>query len=91
MRNATSIGAPPRPPPPPHGSKRWVMPHRLGIPGGPAERPALTQATSLKTVERLEHAHLFSGGVKNHLVGEHGSRLELTIIRHAKMEPQSEK
>jgi carboxyl-terminal processing protease len=58
------------------------------IPGGPADKAGLTSGDIIETVEGLSTHDLSLAGVKNHLVGEPGSRLELTIIRTRKIEPQ---
>jgi len=58
------------------------------IPGGPADKAGLTSGDIIETVEGLSTHDLSLAAVKNHLVGELGSRLELTIIRTRKIEPQ---
>jgi carboxyl-terminal processing protease len=58
------------------------------IPGGPADKAGLTSGDIIETVEGLSTHDLSLAAVKNHLVGESGSRLELTIIRTRKIEPQ---
>jgi carboxyl-terminal processing protease len=58
------------------------------IPGGPADKAGLTSGDIIETVEGLSTHDLSLAAVKNHLVGEPGSRLELTIIRTRKIEPQ---
>ena len=58
------------------------------IPGGPADKAGLTAGDIIETVEGLSTHDLSLAAVKNHLVGEAGSRLELTIIRARKIEPQ---
>jgi carboxyl-terminal processing protease len=58
------------------------------IPGGPADKAGLTAGDIIETVEGLSTHDLSLAGVKNHLVGDPGSRLELTIIRTRKIEPQ---
>jgi carboxyl-terminal processing protease len=58
------------------------------IPGGPADKAGLSAGDIIETVEGLSTHDLSLAGVKSHLVGEPGSRLELTIIRTRKIEPQ---
>ena len=58
------------------------------IPGGPADKAGLTGGDIIETVEGLSTHDLSLAGIKNHLMGESGSRLELTIIRTRKIEPQ---
>ncbi|MGC2697668.1 MAG: S41 family peptidase [Candidatus Angelobacter sp.] len=58
------------------------------IPGGPAEKVGLNAGDIIETVEGLSTHDLSLAGIKNHLMGEPGSRLELTIIRTRKIEPQ---
>jgi carboxyl-terminal processing protease len=58
------------------------------LPGGPADKAGLTSGDIIETVEGLSTHDLSLAAVKNHLVGEPGSRLELTIIRTRKIEPQ---
>ncbi len=58
------------------------------IPGGPADKAGLSAGDIIETVEGLSTHDLSLAAVKNHLVGEPGSRLELTIIRTRKIEPQ---
>ena len=58
------------------------------IPGSPAEKAGLTAGDIIETVEGLSTHDLSLAAVKNHLSGEPGSRLELTIIRTRKIEPQ---
>ncbi|MBZ5504040.1 MAG: PDZ domain-containing protein [Acidobacteriia bacterium] len=58
------------------------------IPGGPAEKAGINAGDIIETVEGLSTHDLSLAAVKNHLVGEPGSRLELTIIRTRKIEPQ---
>src|SRR6478736_742572 len=58
------------------------------IPGGPADKAGLNSGDIIETVEGLSTHDLSLAAVKNHLVGDPGSRLELTIIRTRKIEPQ---
>ncbi|HEY1528184.1 MAG TPA: S41 family peptidase [Candidatus Angelobacter sp.] len=58
------------------------------IPGGPADKASLSSGDIIETVEGLSTHDLSLAAVKNHLVGEPGSRLDLTIIRTRKIEPQ---
>jgi len=58
------------------------------IPGGPADKAGLNSGDIIETVEGLSTHDLSLAAVKNHLVGEAGSRLDLTIIRTRKIEPQ---
>lgn len=58
------------------------------IPGSPADKAGLTAGDIIETVEGLSTHDLSLAAVKNHLSGEPGSRLELTIIRTRKIEPQ---
>jgi carboxyl-terminal processing protease len=58
------------------------------IPGGPADKAGLNAGDIVETVEGLNTHDLSLAAIKNHLIGEPGSRLELTIIRARKIEPQ---
>ena len=58
------------------------------IPGGPADKAGLTAGDIIETVEGLSTHELSLAAIKNHLMGDPGSRLELTIIRTRKIEPQ---
>jgi carboxyl-terminal processing protease len=58
------------------------------IPGGPAEKAGLTAGDIIETVNGLSTHDLSLAAIKNHLSGDPGSRLELTIIRTRKIEPQ---
>ncbi|HEX4604191.1 MAG TPA: S41 family peptidase [Candidatus Angelobacter sp.] len=58
------------------------------IPGGPADKAGINAGDIIETVEGLSTHDLSLAAVKNHLVGDPGSRLELTIIRTRKIEPQ---
>jgi len=58
------------------------------IPGGPADKAGLSAGDIIETVEGLSTHDLSLAAIKNHLVGNPGSRLELTIIRTRKIEPQ---
>jgi carboxyl-terminal processing protease len=58
------------------------------IPGGPADKAGINAGDIIETVEGLSTHDLSLAAIKNHLVGEPGSRLELTIIRTRKIEPQ---
>ena len=58
------------------------------IPGSPADKTGLTAGDIIETVEGLSTHDLSLAAIKNHLMGEPGSRLELTIIRARKIEPQ---
>lgn len=58
------------------------------IPGGPADKAGLNAGDIIETVEGLSTHDLSLAGIKNHLMGQPGSRLELTIIRTRKIEPQ---
>jgi len=58
------------------------------IPGSPADKAGLSAGDIIETVEGLSTHDLSLAAVKNHLNGEPGSRLELTIIRTRKIEPQ---
>jgi carboxyl-terminal processing protease len=58
------------------------------IPGGPADKAGLNSGDIIETVEGLSTHDLSLAAIKNHLMGEPGSRLELTIIRARKIEPQ---
>ena len=58
------------------------------IPGGPADKAGLNSGDIIETVEGLSTHDLWLAGIKNHLIGDPGSRLELTIIRTRKIEPQ---
>jgi len=58
------------------------------LPGGPADKAGLNAGDIIETVEGLSTHDLSLAAIKNHLSGEPGSRLELTIIRTRKIEPQ---
>jgi carboxyl-terminal processing protease len=58
------------------------------IPGGPAEKAGLNAGDIIETVEGLSTHDLSLAAIKNHLTGEAGSRLDMTIIRTRKIEPQ---
>ena len=58
------------------------------IPGGPADKAGLGAGDIIETVEGQNTHDISLAAVKNRLVGEPGSRLELTIIRARKIEPQ---
>jgi len=58
------------------------------IPGSPADKAGLNAGDIIETVEGLSTHDLSLAAIKNHLMGEPGSRLELTIIRTRKIEPQ---
>src|SRR5215470_5011492 len=58
------------------------------IPGGPGEKAGLTAGDIIETVEGLSTHELSLAAIKNHLMGDPGSRLELTIIRTRRIEPQ---
>jgi carboxyl-terminal processing protease len=58
------------------------------IPGGPADKAGLNSGDIIETVEGLSTHDLSLAAIKNHLMGDPGSRLELTIIRTRKIEPQ---
>jgi carboxyl-terminal processing protease len=58
------------------------------IPGGPADKAGLNAGDIIETVEGLSTHDLSLAAIKNHLTGEPGSRMELTIIRTRKIEPQ---
>jgi carboxyl-terminal processing protease len=58
------------------------------IPGSPADKAGLTAGDIIETVEGLSTHDLSLAAIKNHLAGEPGSRLDMTIIRTRKIEPQ---
>jgi len=58
------------------------------IPGGPGEKAGLTAGDIIETIEGLSTHELSLAAIKNHLMGDPGSRLELTIIRTRRIEPQ---
>jgi carboxyl-terminal processing protease len=58
------------------------------IPGSPADKAGLNAGDIVETVEGLNTHDLSLAAIKNHLIGEPGSRLELTVIRARKIEPQ---
>jgi carboxyl-terminal processing protease len=58
------------------------------IPSGPADKAGLNSGDIIETVEGLSTHDLSLAAIKNHLMGDPGSRLELTIIRTRKIEPQ---
>jgi carboxyl-terminal processing protease len=58
------------------------------IPGGPADKAGLNAGDIVESVEGLNTHDLSLAAIKNHLVGEPGSRVELTVIRARKIEPQ---
>jgi len=58
------------------------------LPGGPADKAGLNAGDIIETVDGLSTHDLSLAAIKNHLNGEPGSRLDLTIIRTRKIEPQ---
>ncbi len=58
------------------------------IPGGPADKAGIGAGDIIESVEGLSTHDLSLAAVKTHLNGEPGSRLECTIIRTRKIEPQ---
>ncbi len=50
------------------------------IPGSPADKTGLTAGDIIETVEGLSTHDLSLAAIKNHLMGEPGSRLELTMM-----------
>ncbi len=58
------------------------------IPGGPADKAGLNAGDIIETVEGLSTHDLSLAAIKNHLSGDPGSRLDMTIIRTRKIEPQ---
>ncbi len=58
------------------------------LPGGPADKAGLNAGDIIETVDGLSTHDLSLQAVKNHLNGDPGSRLDLTIIRTRKIEPQ---
>ena len=58
------------------------------IPSGPADKAGLTAGDIIETVEGLSTHDLSLAAIKNHLSGDPGSRLDMTIIRTRKIEPQ---
>jgi carboxyl-terminal processing protease len=58
------------------------------IPGGPADKAGLNAGDIIETVEGLSTHDLSLAAIKNHLSGDAGSRLDMTIIRTRKIEPQ---
>lgn len=58
------------------------------IPGGPADKAGIGAGDIIESVEGLSSHELSLAAVKTHLNGEPGSRLECTIIRTRKIEPQ---
>src|SRR5215472_6619194 len=58
------------------------------IPGGPADKAGLNAGDIIETVEGQSTHDLSLAAIKNHLTGDPGSRLDMTIIRTRKIEPQ---
>src|SRR5882724_8318011 len=58
------------------------------IPGGPAEKAGIGAGDIVESIEGLSTHELSLAAVKTHMTGEPGSRLECTIIRTRKIEPQ---
>lgn len=58
------------------------------IPSGPADKAGLNAGDIIETVEGLSTHDLSLAAIKNHLTGDPGSRLDMTIIRTRKIEPQ---
>jgi carboxyl-terminal processing protease len=58
------------------------------IPNGAADKAGLNAGDIIETVDGLSTHDLSLAAIKNHLSGEPGSRLDLTIIRTRKIEPQ---
>src|SRR6266576_1929910 len=58
------------------------------IPGGPADKAGIGAGDIIESIEGLSTHELSLAAVKTHMTGEPGSRLECTIIRTRKIEPQ---
>lgn len=58
------------------------------IPGGPADKAGIGAGDIIESIEGLGTHDLSLAAVKTHMNGEPGSRLECTIIRTRKIEPQ---
>ena len=58
------------------------------IPGGPADKAGLTAGDILEFVDGESTHEMSLASVKTHLYGEPGSRLEASVIRARKVEPQ---
>jgi carboxyl-terminal processing protease len=58
------------------------------IPGGPAEKAGIGAGDIIESIEGLSTHELSLAAVKSHMSGEPGSRMECTIIRTRKIEPQ---
>jgi len=58
------------------------------IPGGPAEKAGISAGDIIESIEGLSTHELSLAAVKSHMSGEPGSRMECTIIRTRKIEPQ---
>src|SRR5882672_9884980 len=59
------------------------------IPGGPAEKAGSGAGDIIESIEGLSTHELSLAAVKSHISGEPGSRMECTIIRTRKIEPQT--
>lgn len=58
------------------------------IPGGPADKAGITAGDILEFVEGQSTHEMSLASVRSRLIGEPGSRLEASIIRARKIEPQ---
>jgi carboxyl-terminal processing protease len=58
------------------------------IPGGPADKAGINSGDILETVDGQSTHDLSLAAIRAKLLGEQGSRLEATIIRTRKIEPQ---
>ncbi len=58
------------------------------IPGGPADKAGIGAGDIIESIEGLSTHELSLAAVKTHMSGDPGSRLECTIIRTRKIEPQ---
>jgi carboxyl-terminal processing protease len=58
------------------------------VPGGPADKAGLTAGDIIEFIEGQSTHDLSLASIKARLVGETGSRLDLSVIRARKIEPQ---
>ena len=58
------------------------------IPGGPADKAGIESGDIVETIETRNTHDMSLAAIKNALVGESGSRLECSIIRTRRIEPQ---
>src|SRR5205807_7309663 len=58
------------------------------IPGGPADKAGISSGDIIEVIDGKNTHDISLAEIKNHLVGEAGSRVECSIIRTRRVEPQ---